>query len=81
MTTNFIPKDQGRGVEDAAIRNNEMRLDSPTPRIDAGGAERGTKTKPVEGDINRKEGGRNHNQRSRKTQEPKMKAEKIPRQM
>ena len=22
----FIPKDQGRGVEDAAIRNNEMRL-------------------------------------------------------
>ena len=26
MITKFIPKDQERGVEDAAIRNNEMRL-------------------------------------------------------
>ena len=26
LTTKFIPKDQKRGVEDAAIRNNELRL-------------------------------------------------------
>ena len=29
-------------------------IDSPTPRIEAGVAERGTNTKPAEGDINRK---------------------------
>ena len=29
MITKFIPKDQKRGVEDAAIRNNEMGLYIP----------------------------------------------------
>ena len=37
-------------------------IDSPTPRIEAGVAERGTKTEPAEGDINRKECSRNQNQ-------------------
>ena len=82
MITNFIPKDQERGVEYAAIRNNEMRLQIPPHlvlRLEP--LKRGTKTKPGEGDINRKEGRRNQYQCRRKMQEPKTKAEEIPRQM
>ena len=48
MITKFIPKDQERGVEDAAIRNNEMRLQIPPHlvlRLEP--LKRGTKTKPV----------------------------------
>ena len=65
------------------LKQRNEDIDSPTPRIEAGVAERGTKTKPAEGDmnINRKEGRRNQNQCWREMQELKMKAEEIPKQM
>ena len=82
MITKFIPKYQKRGVEDAGIRNNELRLQIPPHlvlRLEP--LKRGTKTKSGEGDIHRKEGRRNQYQCRRKMQEPKTKAEEIPRQM
>ena len=53
------PKRPGTGGRRCGfpIQRNEA-IDSPTPRIEAGVAERGTKIKPAEGDINRKEGRR-----------------------
>ena len=60
MITKFIPKDQKRGVEDAAIRNNEMRVKIPPHLVlGLGPLKRGTKTKPAEGNTTRKEGRRN----------------------
>ena len=50
------PKRPGkRGRRCGYPKERNEAIDPPTPRIEAGVAERGTKTKPA-GDINRKEG-------------------------
>ena len=50
------PKRPGKGGRRCGYpKQRNEAIDSPTPRIEAGAAERGTKTKPAERDINRKE--------------------------